>query len=168
MNAAADELEVTSSALRWRLVALGELKHAAARALPEATLRHNGRAGADDAGPARFSEPFMEVMGLAINQGLVSVRRMSGLLDVTVDGLADLFAEHGFERPVEATAWRPSRSASTKRSRCGLTRGSGTTPGYCAGQTGPAFAVAFGSGFASDSCRWSGFSTTSATERGFP
>ena len=27
---------------------------------------------------------------------------------------------------------------------------------------------AFGSGFASDSCRWSGFSTTSATERGFP
>ena len=43
----------------------------------------------------------MEVMGLAIDQGLVSVRRMSGLLDVTVDGLADLFAEHGFERPVE-------------------------------------------------------------------
>ena len=101
LNAAADELQVTSSALRWRLVALGELKHAAARALPEAALRHNGRAGADDAAPARFSEPFIEVMGLAIDQGLVSVRRMAGLLDVTVDGLADLFAEHGFERPVE-------------------------------------------------------------------
>ena len=101
MNAAADELQVTSSALRWRLVALGELKHAAARALPEAALRHNGRAGADDAAPARFSEPFMEVMGLAIDQGLVSVRRMAALLKVTVDGLADLFAEHGLERPVE-------------------------------------------------------------------
>ena len=30
LNAAADELHVTSSALRWRLVALGELKPAAA------------------------------------------------------------------------------------------------------------------------------------------
>ena len=38
-------LQVTSSALRWRLVALGELKPAAARALPTAALRHNGRAG---------------------------------------------------------------------------------------------------------------------------
>ena len=101
LNAAADELHVTSSALRWRLVALGELKHAAARALPEAALRHNGRAGADDAAPARFSEPFMEVMGLAIDQGLVSVRRMAALLKVTVEGLAELFAAHGFERPVE-------------------------------------------------------------------
>ena len=36
LNAAADELQVTSSALRWRLAALGELKPAAARALPEA------------------------------------------------------------------------------------------------------------------------------------
>ena len=39
LNAAAEELQVTSSALRWRLVALGELKPAAARALPEAALR---------------------------------------------------------------------------------------------------------------------------------
>ena len=101
MNAAADELQVTSSALRWRLVALGELKQAAARALPEAALRNNGRAAADDAAPARFSEPFMEVMGLAIDQGLVSVRRMAALLKVTVEGLAELFAAHGFERPVE-------------------------------------------------------------------
>ena len=52
LNAAADELQVTSSALRWRLVALGELKPAAARALPEAALRNNGRAEADDVSPA--------------------------------------------------------------------------------------------------------------------
>ena len=101
LNAAADELQVTSSALRWRLVALGALKPAAARALPEAALRNNGRAEADDVSPPRFSEPFMEVMGLAIDQGLVSVRRMAALLDVTVEGLAELFAAHGFERPVE-------------------------------------------------------------------
>ena len=102
LNATADELHVTSSALRWRLVALGELKPAAARALPEAALRNNGRAEADDVvAPARFSQPFMDVMGLAIDQGLVSARRMAGLLDVTVEGLAELFASHGFERPVE-------------------------------------------------------------------
>ena len=42
----------------WRLVALGELKPAAARALPEAALRNNGRAEADDVvAPARFSQP---------------------------------------------------------------------------------------------------------------
>jgi Zn-dependent peptidase ImmA (M78 family)/DNA-binding XRE family transcriptional regulator len=102
LNPAADELRVTSSALRWRLVALGALKPATARALPEAALRNNGRAEADDVvAPARFSQPFMDVMGLAIDQGLVSARRMAGLLDVTVEGLAELFASHGFERPVE-------------------------------------------------------------------
>ena len=102
LNAAADELRVTSSALRWRLVALGALKPATARALPEAALRNNGRAEADDVvAPARFSQPFMDVMGLAIDQCLVSARRMAGLLDVTVEGLAELFASHGFERPVE-------------------------------------------------------------------
>jgi len=101
LNAAADELQVTSSALRWRLVALGALKTAAARALPEAALRNNGRPEADDMPPARFSEPFLKVMGLAIDQGLVSVRRMAGLLGVTVEGLAELFASHGLERPLE-------------------------------------------------------------------
>ena len=101
MNAASDEWQVTSSALRWRLVALGALKTAAARALPEASLRNNGRPEADDVPPARFSAPFLEVMGLAVDQGLVSVRRMAGLLGVTVEGLAELFASHGLERPVE-------------------------------------------------------------------
>ena len=43
LNTAADELRVTSSALRWRLVALRHLPTARARALPEAALRNNGR-----------------------------------------------------------------------------------------------------------------------------
>ena len=101
LNAAADELQVTSSALRWRLVALGALKTAAARALPEAALRNNGRPEAEDVLPARFSEPFLKVMGLAIDQGIVSLRRMAGLLGVTVEAVAELFASHGLERPVE-------------------------------------------------------------------
>ena len=43
LNAAADELHVTASALKWRLVALGELKPAAVRSLPDAALHNNGR-----------------------------------------------------------------------------------------------------------------------------
>ena len=66
----------------------------------------------------------MEVMGLAIDQGRVSVRRMAALLDVAVEGLAELFAAHGFERPVELqiqTPWRgtPARCWSTRISSVG-------------------------------------------------
>ena len=101
LNAAADELHVTSSALRWRLVALGALSLARARALPDAALRHNGRKAAGNARPALFSRPFMEVIGLAIERGLVSVRRAAGLLDLTVEGLKEVFAAHGVADPIE-------------------------------------------------------------------
>ena len=101
LNAAADELHVTSSALRWRLVALRALSLARARALPDVALRHNGREDVDNVRPALFSRPFMEVIGLAIEQGLVSVRRAAGLLDLTVEGLTDVFAAHGVADPIE-------------------------------------------------------------------
>lgn len=101
LNATADELRVTSSALRWRLVALGALSQARARALPEAALRHNGRKDADNVQPALFSRPFMEVIKLAIERGLVSVRRAAGLLDLSVEGLTDVFAAHGVADPIE-------------------------------------------------------------------
>ena len=37
----------------------------------------------------------MDVLGLAIDEGRVSVRRAAGLLDLTVEDLAELFAAHG-------------------------------------------------------------------------
>ena len=100
---AADELRVTSSALKWRLVALGELTRATARSIPDAALRNNGRAVAKNAPPPPppFSKPFMEVMRLALTGGRVSVRRMAGLLNVTVDDLPRLFRAHGIKQPVE-------------------------------------------------------------------
>ena len=94
LNAAANELHVTASALKWRLVALGALTSATARAVPEAALRNNGREDAEDVPPPLFSRTFMLVIGLAIGNGLVSVRRAAALLDVTVDDLADVFAAH--------------------------------------------------------------------------
>ena len=101
LNAAADELHVTASALKWRLVALGVLASATARAVPDAALRHNGSVDAEDVPPPPFSGPFMDVFGLAIGDGLVSVRRIAALLDLTVEDLTDLFATHGVECPVE-------------------------------------------------------------------
>ena len=101
LNAAADELRVTSSALRWRLVALGGMKPAVARSLPEAALRNNGREVVEDAPPAPFSRPFVEVLALAIDEGHVSLRRVAGLLDLTIEDLAGLFAAHGVARPAD-------------------------------------------------------------------
>ena len=100
LNATADELHVTASALKWRLVALGELKLAAARLLPDMALRNNGREAGEDVPPVLFSRPFVEVVGLAIDRGYVSVRRIAALLDLSVEGLADLFVTHGIECPI--------------------------------------------------------------------
>lgn len=101
LNAVADELQVTASALKWRLVALGRLKPAAARAIPDAILRNNGREAVQSVLPPPFSKPFMEVIALAVDEGRVSARRAGALLDLTVDDLADLFATHGVQSPVE-------------------------------------------------------------------
>jgi hypothetical protein len=97
-------LLVTASALKWRLVALDWLKPARARAIPDAALRnngHNGREAPNIALPLLFSKPFMEVIGRAIDEGRVSTRRAAGLLDLTVEDLADLFVAHGVEPPAE-------------------------------------------------------------------
>ncbi len=101
LNAVADDLRVTSSALRWRLVALGRLKPSVARSLPEAALRNNGREVASNATPALFSKPFVQVLALAIKEGLVSMRRVAELLDMVVDEFTDLCTTHDTEPPVE-------------------------------------------------------------------
>ena len=101
LNAVANELQVTASALKWRLVALGALPSETTRAVPDAALRHNGRDEADNVPPVLFSRPFMEVVGLAVGDGLVSMRRAAGLLERGVDDLADLFAVHGVAQPVD-------------------------------------------------------------------
>lgn len=102
LNAAADALLVTASALKWRLVALGWLKPAAARAVPDTALRNNGRAAAEvPPPPPLFSKPFMEVIALAVDQGRVSARRAAGLVDLTVDELDELFTVHGVPSPLE-------------------------------------------------------------------
>ena len=101
LNAAADSLSVTSSALRWRLVTLGHLTIATARALPEASLRNNGRKRPEEAAPLLFSPVFAEVLVKAIQQGHLSVRRAARLVGLQIEALEELFAAHGFEYALE-------------------------------------------------------------------
>ena len=101
LNEAADELQVTSSALRWRLVALRKLERNVANSLSERDLRNNGCIGFKQPPPALFSKPFVKVLGLAIEHGHISLRRAARLLEMTIEDLEDLFAAHGEARPVE-------------------------------------------------------------------
>ncbi len=100
LNDTADELNVTSSALRWRLVALRHLNKARALAIPQSALGNNGREKAEEAPPPLFSRPLAEVVALAIEQGHVSVRRSAKLLGVSVEGLEEFFSVHGLDCPI--------------------------------------------------------------------
>lgn len=101
LNAVADELQVTSSALRWRLAALRQLTKAKAKAIPEAALRNNGHEPAPCEPPPLFSKPFVELLAAALQRGCISVRRTASLCGLSIEGLEELFAVHGVERTVE-------------------------------------------------------------------
>ena len=100
LNAASSKLKVTSSALKWRLVSLGQLTRAQARALPEAALRNHGHER-ESAPPALFSRLFMEVLAAAIDRGHVSVRRVATLVGLPIEDLSELFAAHGIDHAIE-------------------------------------------------------------------
>ena len=100
LNATAEELRVTSSALRWRLAALGALTRKRAREVPEGALRNNGQARPTDRLPALFSRDFAEVLAAGIDGGHVSVRRAAVLIGLTIEGLQELFEAHGVEHAI--------------------------------------------------------------------
>lgn len=101
LNASADELMVTASALKWRLVALGRLSPATARAVPDAALRHNGHETRERERPALFSKPFVEVMSEGLKQGHISARRLASLLDISIDAISELFRQYSVDVPDE-------------------------------------------------------------------
>ena len=102
LTAVAGELGVTASALRWRLVALDRIDKAAAKAIPEDRLRHNGRAKpVKEKPPALFSKTFVEVIARAMDEGRVAVRRVCHLLGLSIEDIAELFESHGVAPPYE-------------------------------------------------------------------
>ena len=101
LNATADKLQVTATALKWRLVALKRLDAAPAKEISDDALRYNGRKGPSGEPPHLFSKLFMEVLGQAVNEGRISARRAANLLDLTIEDLTDLFATHAVAAPLD-------------------------------------------------------------------
>lgn len=101
LNATADKLQVTATALKWRLVALEWIDAARARAISDEALRNNGREVAAGEPPALFSKSFMEVLGQAIGEGRISARRAANLLDLTIEDLSDLFEQQLVASPLD-------------------------------------------------------------------
>jgi Zn-dependent peptidase ImmA (M78 family)/transcriptional regulator with XRE-family HTH domain len=102
LKATADHLEVTATALLWRLVSLDLLERSDARAVPAHALRFNGRAAKPQGNtPPLFSKRFVEIVARAVEQGRVSIRKIASLLGLSVDDLGDLFVAHGVPAPYE-------------------------------------------------------------------
>jgi Zn-dependent peptidase ImmA (M78 family) len=101
LNNSAEALQVTATALKWRLVALRRMEPAPAKKIPDAALRHNGRDASKREPPPLFSKPFMEVFALAIKEGQISTRKAADVLDMTVEDIADLAAQHGVPMTID-------------------------------------------------------------------
>ena len=101
LNRNAAELEVTSSALLWRLVSLGLISKTAARSIPEASLHNNAEMLGEPATPPLFSKSFVEVLTKALNHGYLSTRRAATLVGVPVEELPEIMAAHGVDYTLE-------------------------------------------------------------------
>jgi Zn-dependent peptidase ImmA (M78 family) len=93
----AARLRVSAVALKWRLVALGHLTRKEALAIDDRSLRGDGKGKS----PPLFSQLFMEVLALAIDEGRVSARRAADLVNLHLEDLAELFEKHGVKTPYD-------------------------------------------------------------------
>ena len=101
LNSRAKSLEVSALALKWRLVALKWLKKSQADSLSDLALRNNGCMDMRRKQPPLFSKMFMEVIGLGIESGCVSVRKVASVLDATIDDLVKLFEDYEIDCPFD-------------------------------------------------------------------
>lgn len=102
LNEVADELLVTSQALRWRLVGIGRLSRAQNEAISDDGLRNNGKSKpGKQVPPPLFSKPFVQIVATALDGGKTSMRRIASILNIAIDDFTELFAAHGVEAPYE-------------------------------------------------------------------
>ena len=86
--ATASDLEVSASALQWRLVNLKLMSKTAMQRLMN-------EADGVDVLPLLFSAPFIERVHDAVESGRLSLRRAAGLLGLSLEALADLCRSYG-------------------------------------------------------------------------
>lgn len=88
---------VSGQALLWRLVNLGFLRKVDLLKINQARLVQ----GADQSRPKRFSRHYVTCLHQGLDRGLISVRRLAGLLHCTLENLGDLFREYALEPPFD-------------------------------------------------------------------
>jgi XRE family transcriptional regulator, fatty acid utilization regulator len=97
---AATKLQVSPTALTWRMVNLGHLRKATADRILQAPQWPQSQS-TKAATPARMSRRFVQVLGWGIEQGHLSVRRAASILDMTMEDMATLFQEHQYTPPFD-------------------------------------------------------------------
>ena len=103
INKTADELKVTSIALKWRMVNVGLLSNAEAENIDDRILKNNGQTleNIDKEIYLLFSKKFVNLIGWSIDEGLLSVRKAVDMMDITIDELSELFTQYKLEPPFE-------------------------------------------------------------------
>lgn len=95
----ATHFRVSGQALKYRLLSLGILRRPDVEWVHDHELRVS--APGQDHLPARFSRRFVDTLGWGIEEGHVSVRKAADVVGISIDDLADLFAEHGLKVPFD-------------------------------------------------------------------
>lgn len=97
INSTAKKMEVSSTAMYWRLKNLGWFSN------EEESLIDQGQLKWSDSKQARnlYSKLFMDKLYSVLDRGLLSVRKAASLLDCSVYELADLFNNYDMEPPFE-------------------------------------------------------------------
>ena len=100
VNEVATELMVSSQALLWRLVDMGRLNSGTCRDLTATdSFTFNGGLLKDET-PPLLSRKFLDLMSAALTTGRISERRVSGLLDMSLVDLGNLFEQYEIENPL--------------------------------------------------------------------
>ena len=101
LNDTAEALQVTATALKWRLVALGRLDAAQANTIPDAALRNNGRDIPGREPPPLYSKGFMEVIATRDRPGTFVGAQSGRSLRYDARRLSELFATHGVKVAID-------------------------------------------------------------------
>ena len=94
LNAVAEEIGVTASALRWRLVATGALPEDVAKGIDPKLLRNNGRNSPSRDEIPLFSHAFMERISLGVDAGRISIKKVVDVTGIYLDDLESVYAAH--------------------------------------------------------------------------
>jgi Zn-dependent peptidase ImmA (M78 family) len=101
LNDTAVDMRVSAVACMWRLHNLGLFTKANLQEIDERRLVANGRPLDAIAPIPKFSEQFVRCIAVALNAGRLSVKRAASLLSLTMQELAALLSDYGFEPSFE-------------------------------------------------------------------